>query len=876
MMEDVKYFIVLLFASSISPLKTQYRIGGLFNDVVHQVAFQVIINDLNNENLDSSFEFIPDPFNASYFNSLEARKGVCTLLERGVIGIFGPSSLHTSNYIQAICDQKEIPQVEIHYDSKIDRNKCVVNLHPHPNEIFQFFKHLIVSLGWDKVVVLFEDNESLLRVSPLLELNMEYGVDLIFKQLEKDSTGSYRQILNILKKMPEKNIILDCSINVLEEVLTQAQQVGIMTDDYYYILTNLDMGAINLEPFKYGGANITGARIFDPKSERVLEINDKILDILRIPEEDKEMWTMRLSTALLIDGIHLFYNVIKEMTSVQNEIRAESLDCRDFNSWKFGYTLANQIKGNDFHGAITGSIKFDVEGFRRDFNIELLELTEPGLIKVGEWNTMKKVLHIKRPHNEVVEEGTTTEPNLFNRTFKVITVLTDPYVMIKQLPDQLIGNDRYEGFGIDVIHELSLLLGFNYTILEQKDGVIGNLNRNTNQWNGAIREIMDGNADLAITDLTITSERETAVDFTMPFMNLGISILYRKPIPVPPSLFMFTSPFSTSVWVMLGVAYMLVSIAIFIMGRLSPSEWTSPFPCIEEPEYLINQFSIRNSLWFTIGGLLQQGSELAPTISIRTVSGVWWFFVLIMVASYTANLAAFLTVETLVTPFKNIDELARQTDISYGVKKNGATENFFRDSNVSSHRKIFNFLREHPEMNTKDNEEGVMRVENENYAFFMESTSVEYIVQRHCSLAQVGGLLDDKGYGIAMKKYSPYRNDLSTAVLKLQETGKLTQLKIKWWKEKRGGSTCSVSSESASAEALDLKNVGGVFLVLFLGAIFALIGSFLEMAASIYKRCKSSNLNFKEELRKELAFTLKFKTNVKEAPMKSISDTKSI
>lgn len=59
-------------------------------------------------------------------------------------------------------------------------------------------------------------------------------------------------------------------------------------------------------------------------------------------------------------------------------------------------------------------------------------------------------------------------------------------------------------------------------------------------------------------------------------------------------------------------------------------------------------------------------------------SGAWWFFTLIMVSSYTANLAAFLTVETLVTPFKNIDELAKQIEVKYGCKTGGATYNFFR------------------------------------------------------------------------------------------------------------------------------------------------------------------------------------------------------
>ena len=62
------------------------------------------------------------------------------------------------------------------------------------------------------------------------------------------------------------------------------------------------------------------------------------------------------------------------------------------------------------------------------------------------------------------------------------------------------------------------------------------------------------------------------------------------------------------------------------------------------------------------------------------MAGVWWFFTLIMGSSYTANLAAFLTVETLVTPFKNIEELAKQNEITYGAKVGGATFSFFNVS----------------------------------------------------------------------------------------------------------------------------------------------------------------------------------------------------
>lgn len=57
------------------------------------------------------------------------------------------------------------------------------------------------------------------------------------------------------------------------------------------------------------------------------------------------------------------------------------------------------------------------------------------------------------------------------------------------------------------------------------------------------------------------------VDFTMPFMNLGISVLYRKPIKQPPNLFSFLSPLSLDVWIYMATAYLGVSVLLFILAR---------------------------------------------------------------------------------------------------------------------------------------------------------------------------------------------------------------------------------------------------------------------------------------------------------------------
>lgn len=59
---------------------------------------------------------------------------------------------------------------------------------------------------------------------------------------------------------------------------------------------------------------------------------------------------------------------------------------------------------------------------------------------------------------------------------------------------------------------------------------------------------------------------------------------------------------------------------------------------------------------------------------------MWWFFTLIMISSYTANLAAFLTVERMDSPIESAEDLAKQTKIKYGALKGGSTAAFFRVS----------------------------------------------------------------------------------------------------------------------------------------------------------------------------------------------------
>ena len=124
-----------------------------------------------------------------------------------------------------------------------------------------------------------------------------------------------------------------------------------------------------------------------------------------------------------------------------------------------------------------------------------------------------------------------------------------------------------------------------------------------------------------------------------------------------------------------------------------------------------------------------------------------------MLASYTANLAAFLTMDRMTSTINGAEDLVKQSKIKYGAVKGGSTIRFFQESNFSTFQRMWAAMENNGDIvHTMSNPEGVARVKKENgkYAFMMESVPMEYQTNKECSLMQVGELLDSKGYGIAL------------------------------------------------------------------------------------------------------------------------------
>ncbi|KAJ3607962.1 hypothetical protein NHX12_025013 [Muraenolepis orangiensis] len=97
-------------------------------------------------------------------------------------------------------------------------------------------------------------------------------------------------------------------------------------------------------------------------------------------------------------------------------------------------------------------------------------------------------------------------------TVKVVTLLEDPFVMVAE----------------NILDTLAKILGFKYEIYQVADSKYGSQLLN-GSWNGMIGELINKRADLAVSVVTITPERENVVDFSKRYLDYSVAILIRKP-----------------------------------------------------------------------------------------------------------------------------------------------------------------------------------------------------------------------------------------------------------------------------------------------------------------------------------------------------------
>ncbi|RMX40220.1 hypothetical protein pdam_00016542 [Pocillopora damicornis] len=362
-----------------------------------------------------------------------------------------------------------------------------------------------------------------------------------------------------------------------------------------------------------------------------------------------------------------------------------------------------------------------------------------------------------------------------------------PFVMKKENSTNSNSDVEYEGFCIDLLDELKKKLQFEYH-LELRDNFGDQQSDGT--WSGIIGELTRKKAQLAVSTIIISPEREKAVDFTQPYYSLGFKIVMKKTdMENKVNTWGFLDPFEKTLWIAIISSSVIIGTVVWIYDRLSPYGYygkvVQSAEVSSEEALAKNTLSLFHSFWAAVASYLEQTPDNLHPIS--------------------------------------------QSEAKLPV-----------------YEKLWDFIERHGTLE-KNHTAGIEKVRNtENYAFIWDSAVLEYDVQQEpCNtLTLIERPFGSINYGFALPRNSLYTHNFSVAMLELQQDGFLQRMKEKWFKSR---SVCGAETQAAQEAAeeggdqLQFSDLAGVFITLVVGVAAGLIVLSMELIYASYKDTQSKD-----------------------------------
>ncbi|XP_076442925.1 uncharacterized protein LOC143281574 [Babylonia areolata] len=384
------------------------------------------------------------------------------------------------------------------------------------------------------------------------------------------------------------------------------------------------------------------------------------------------------------------------------------------------------------------------------------------------------------------------------------------------------------GLSIDILARISRELNFNYSLFEVESGGYGSAVDHTNntEWTGLMGAVMKGQAEVAMAALSITPERQMAVDFSVPFLETGITIVVAiREGAISPTAFL--EPYDYRSWTLILVfSVHATGASIFIF------EWLSPYGLDQGHTPLsVHKFSLFRSFWLIWAMLFGAAvtTDVPRGVASRFLANIWALFALVFLASYTANLAAFMITKEEFYDLSGIQDWRlknphhRHPPFKYATMPNGSTESNIR----KNHKDLYDHMKKYPQYTVK---EAVNSLKNQKIqAFIYDATTLEYAVGRDvdCKLKSVGKRYAETGYGVGFPKNSRWTKKFNEVLLRMQDEGEIERLQKFWL-----AGACHKKSQhrGSSSHTLGILNFTSAFILLGGGVMLGVLLLMLEHA----------------------------------------------
>ncbi|XP_026871566.2 glutamate receptor ionotropic, NMDA 2A isoform X1 [Electrophorus electricus] len=613
-----------------------------------------------------------------------------------------------------------------------------------------------------------------------------------------------------LKRIQSPVILLYCSKDEAELVLSEARSLGLVGASYVWMVPSLTTG----DPERTADA-------FPPGTISVAY----------------DKWDYPLE-ARVRDAVGIFGSAAAAMFREQGRIPDGTVSCSGQQEKPEvpASTLRRYMMGVDLDGR---DLSFMDDGYQVNPKLVVIVLnTEKEWEKMGRWENHSLILRFPVwPRYNSFGDTDADENHL-----SIVTLEEKPFVIVddvdiltgtcmrnsvpcrKHLKDNSTGGTYIKqcckGFCIDILKKIARNVKFTYDLYLVTNGKHGK--KINNVWNGMVGEVVYKKAVMAVGSLTINEERSEVIDFSVPFVETGISVMVsRSNGTVSPSAFL--EPFSASVWVMMFVMLLIVTaIAVFLFEFISPLGFNRNLAQGKDPHG--PSFTIGKAIWL-LWGLVFNNSvpvQNPKGTTSKFIVSVWAFFAVIFLASYTANLAAFMIQEEFVDQVTGLSDRKFQSPYSFsppfrfGTVPNGSTERNIRKNYPDMHQYMVRYHQ------TGVQDALISLKTGKLDAFIYDAAVLNYMAGRDdgCKLVTIGSgyIFATTGYGIALQKGSYWKRLVDLAILGIIGDGEMEELEAQWLT-----GICHNEKNEVMSSQLDVDNMAGVFYMLAAAMALSLI-----------------------------------------------------
>ncbi|KAB2619564.1 glutamate receptor 2.7-like [Pyrus ussuriensis x Pyrus communis] len=736
-----------------------------------------------------------------------------------VQAIIGLESSMQASFVIKLGNKAQVPIISFSATSPSLQGSYFFRIAQNDSSQVKAISSVIQAFGWTEAVPISVDNEFGKGVIPYLTTALQLVGARVPYWSFIPSIATDEEIVAELRKlmsMRTRVFIVHMSLSPGSRFFSKAKDLGMMDEGYVWIMTNgmtnsfiSSSSSVDIDDMQ----GVLGLKTYVPITKELESFRARWQTKFRqdnptIPSVKLDvfgLWAYDAAWALAmaVEKVGTTNFRFQKMNDSGNSTGSERLEVS-----QSGTELVRELSGTRFRG-LSGDFSL-INRQLQSSTFQVVNVNDNGERGIGYWTPKNGLVrNIKSDKNTgrhstsnaslgpIIWPGDTTSvPRGWqisaNGTLRIGVPVKEGFEEILSVKyDPSTNTTKVTGYCIDVftavIEELPYSVPYEFHPFARPDG------KKAGSYSDLIYQVFLGNYDAAVGDFTIRANRSLVVDFTLPYIDSGVSVVVpMKGNNGAKNTWVFLKPLSWDLWVTSGS--FLFSLVL----------WSG----------FLNTQKTKTFRGVHITKLAQVWERVASNLA-RFVVVIWCFVVLILTQSYAASLTSFLTVQQLKPVVTDLNHLMRNGDyvgfkagsFIYGILKQlGFQDDKFR---------TYKYEEELDELLRKGNENGGIS------AAFDETPYLKLFVSTYCSkYTIVEPTFKGDGFAFVFPKRSLLTHDFSTAITKVHEGDKMKAIEDKWFKKNE---SCSNSNPVESSNTLSLDSFWGLFIVAGVASSLAIL-----------------------------------------------------